>query len=123
VIAIIGALIYDSVRGGFGNWHPGIYNFLLGDGSVRRVTNITGTSTLKALAMVNDWCCCFVTVISCQVSVSDGTAKCRKRNFVLIHPIETLFTVQDQSVGILNAKHAKIPQNIAKLIFMLFRVF
>ncbi|MDR2705633.1 MAG: DUF1559 domain-containing protein [Planctomycetaceae bacterium] len=49
-----GEMIHDPVRGGFGSWHPGIANFLIGDGSVRSVPNPTGTAILKALAMVDD---------------------------------------------------------------------
>jgi prepilin-type N-terminal cleavage/methylation domain-containing protein len=49
-----GAMIHDLVRGSFGSWHPGIANFLIGDGSVRSVPNPTGTAILKALAMVDD---------------------------------------------------------------------
>jgi hypothetical protein len=40
--------------------------------------------------------------------------------FVSIHSIETFVTVAIQSVGILNAKHAKITRNIAKLILCCF---
>ncbi|MDR0337468.1 MAG: DUF1559 domain-containing protein [Planctomycetaceae bacterium] len=49
-----GGLIHDTTRGGFGSWHPGIANFLIGDGSVRSISTPTGTAILKALAMVND---------------------------------------------------------------------
>jgi hypothetical protein len=46
----------------------------------------------------------------------------KNKSNVSIRPIEPFFTVPDQSAGILNMKHAKIPQNIAKLFFVLFRV-
>jgi hypothetical protein len=46
-------LLNDDTRG-FGSWHPGIANFLIGDGSVRSIPNTTGTAILKALAMVDD---------------------------------------------------------------------
>jgi hypothetical protein len=49
-----GEMIFDDVRGGFGSWHSGIVNFLIGDGSVRSIPNSTGTAILKALAMVDD---------------------------------------------------------------------
>ncbi|MDR2441552.1 MAG: DUF1559 domain-containing protein [Planctomycetaceae bacterium] len=49
-----GELIHDLVRGGFGSWHPGIANFLIGDDSVRSIPNTTGTAILKALAIVDD---------------------------------------------------------------------
>jgi prepilin-type N-terminal cleavage/methylation domain-containing protein len=47
-------MLFDNERGGFGSWHPGIVNFLIGDGSVRSFPNSTGTAILKALAMVDD---------------------------------------------------------------------
>jgi prepilin-type N-terminal cleavage/methylation domain-containing protein len=48
------AMTHNNVRGGFGSWHSGIVNFLIGDGSVRSIPNSTGTAMLKALAMVDD---------------------------------------------------------------------
>ncbi|GHT18470.1 hypothetical protein FACS1894189_6410 [Planctomycetales bacterium] len=39
---------------GFGSWHPGICNFLLGDGTVHSVAITTGTPVLKALSWVDD---------------------------------------------------------------------
>jgi hypothetical protein len=38
----------------FGSWHPQICNFLLGDGSVRGVSNAINTTTLKYLAIRAD---------------------------------------------------------------------
>jgi prepilin-type N-terminal cleavage/methylation domain-containing protein len=38
----------------FGSWHPGICPFLMGDGSVRNAAVTTATTTLKALAIVDD---------------------------------------------------------------------
>ncbi|MDR3196787.1 MAG: DUF1559 domain-containing protein [Planctomycetaceae bacterium] len=39
---------------GFGSWHKGICNFLIGDGSVRSIGNTTNGSILHALADVRD---------------------------------------------------------------------
>jgi hypothetical protein len=38
----------------FGSWHPGICNFLLGDGSVRGLNITTPITVLKAVSHVND---------------------------------------------------------------------
>lgn len=38
----------------FGSWHPGISQFLLGDGSVRGVSVTTDTPILSAYALVDD---------------------------------------------------------------------
>ena len=39
---------------GFGSYHPGVCNFVLGDGSVRGVSVTTSEKILKAFAMVDD---------------------------------------------------------------------
>jgi hypothetical protein len=46
-----GGVVYDR---GFGSWHTGICNFLLGDGSVRSISVTTSGPVLKAYAMVSD---------------------------------------------------------------------
>jgi hypothetical protein len=38
----------------FGSWHPGVCQFVLGDGSVRSLSTTTALATLKALACVSD---------------------------------------------------------------------
>ncbi|MCL2744579.1 MAG: DUF1559 domain-containing protein [Planctomycetaceae bacterium] len=44
-----------SIRGmAFGGWHPGVCQFVLGDGSVRAVSVTTGLQILSALALVDD---------------------------------------------------------------------
>jgi prepilin-type N-terminal cleavage/methylation domain-containing protein len=44
----------DAFNTNFGGWHPGICMFLLGDGSVRGVTNTIDTTTLSRLSVRND---------------------------------------------------------------------
>jgi hypothetical protein len=45
----------DSNRAlSFGSWHAGICNFLIGDGSVRSIAITTPTTSLGAIAIVND---------------------------------------------------------------------
>ena len=46
-----GGVVYDR---GFGSWHSGTCNFLLGDGSVQGVSVTTSGPILKAYAMVGD---------------------------------------------------------------------
>ncbi len=38
----------------FGSWHPGVCNFLMGDGAVRAMSVTTPPKTLRALSLVND---------------------------------------------------------------------
>jgi hypothetical protein len=38
----------------FGSWHPGITQFLLGDGSVRQVNNATANRTFQRMGTRND---------------------------------------------------------------------
>jgi hypothetical protein len=47
-------LIHDDQQGGFGSWHSGICNFVLGDGSVRSVSNTTAQKPLMSYSVVND---------------------------------------------------------------------
>ncbi|MDO5553853.1 MAG: DUF1559 domain-containing protein [Planctomycetia bacterium] len=45
----------SPMRGyGFGSWHPGCCNFLMGDGSVRSVSVTTPPDILASLSLVND---------------------------------------------------------------------
>jgi hypothetical protein len=44
----------DNPDNRFGSWHPGVSNFMLGDGSVRTVNNATSPSTLRRFATRND---------------------------------------------------------------------
>ena len=46
--------IWDTATAAFGSWHPGICQFLVGDGSVHAFPIMTSGSVLKALAEVND---------------------------------------------------------------------
>jgi hypothetical protein len=41
-------------KGGFGSWHPGICNFLLGDGAVVALPITTASVTLRRFAIVDD---------------------------------------------------------------------
>jgi prepilin-type processing-associated H-X9-DG protein len=43
-----------STGGRFGSWHPGICNFVFGDGSVRGIPNPTSTTILRNLADIAD---------------------------------------------------------------------
>ena len=43
-----------SANFGFGSWHPGISQFVLGDGAVRQVTNTISQATLNALGQRDD---------------------------------------------------------------------
>jgi hypothetical protein len=43
-----------ALRIGFGSWHPGVCQFLLGDGSVRNVGVTTSEPILRAMACVSD---------------------------------------------------------------------
>jgi hypothetical protein len=51
---LLARTVTEAPGGKFGSWHPGIVNFVLGDGSVRAIrTSIDGT-TLGRLAQRND---------------------------------------------------------------------
>lgn len=49
-----GEIIFDWDRGGFGSYHAGVCNFLLGDGSVRGMSVTTSDLILKAVSHVSD---------------------------------------------------------------------
>jgi prepilin-type processing-associated H-X9-DG protein len=53
-VTVGGGMTGDTERAGFGSWHPGVCNFLLGDGSVRGIANTTGKTILKGYAAVSD---------------------------------------------------------------------
>jgi prepilin-type N-terminal cleavage/methylation domain-containing protein/prepilin-type processing-associated H-X9-DG protein len=44
----------DTSNGGFGSWHMGLANFLMGDGSVRNLKNETDGTILGYLASISD---------------------------------------------------------------------
>jgi hypothetical protein len=41
-------------QAGFGSWHPGVCQFVLGDGSVRGLAVTTGLPVLEAFSVVDD---------------------------------------------------------------------
>lgn len=49
-----GEIIFEEVNGQFGSWHPGVCNFVLGDGAVRSVSVACAKQPLMSYAVVND---------------------------------------------------------------------
>ena len=47
-------MIHEETYGLFGSWHPGVCNFVLGDGSVRSISVACGKQTLMSYSVVYD---------------------------------------------------------------------